>query len=65
MKKTKATCAEFCRRVLSTYNRCQTSAEKRLDVLPEHELVLKHLQDMYKEYEQEIQQVKDLDEWIF
>ena len=33
-------------------------------VLPEHELFLKHLQDRYKEDEQEIQQVKDLDEWI-
>ena len=47
VKKTKTTCAEFCRRVLSTYNRCQTSAEKRLDVLPKHELLLKHIQDMY------------------
>jgi len=33
-------------------------------VLPEHELFLKHLQDRYQEDEQEIQQVKDLDEWI-
>ena len=64
MKRTKKTCAEFCRRVLSTYNRCQNSAEKRLDVLPKHELFLKHLQDRYQEDEQEIQQVKDLDEWI-
>ena len=54
VKKTKTTCAEFCRRVLSTYNRCQTFAEKRLDVLPEHELFLKHLQDRYKKDEQEI-----------
>ena len=64
MKKKKTTCAEFCRRVLSTYNRCHTSAEKILDVLPKHELFLKHLQDRYQENEQEIQQVKDLDEWI-
>ena len=35
-----------------------------MDVLPEHELFLKNLQDMYQEDEQEIQQVKDLDEWI-
>ena len=33
-------------------------------MLPEHELFLKHLQDRYQEDEQEIQQVKDLDEWI-
>ena len=28
VKKTKTTCTEFCRRVISTYNRCHTSAEK-------------------------------------
>ena len=55
VKKTKTACAEFCRRVLFTYNRCQTSAEKRLEVLPEYELFLKHLHDRYNEDEQEIQ----------
>ena len=30
VKKTKNACVEFCRRVLLTYNRCQTSATKRL-----------------------------------
>ena len=64
MKNTKGTCARYCRRVLATYNRCQTSAEKILDVIPEHELFIEHLQNMYQEDEQEIQQVKDLDEWI-
>ena len=64
VKNTKGACAEYYRRVISTYNRCQNSAERRLDVLPEHELFLKHLQDRYQEDEQEIQQVKDLDEWI-
>ena len=64
VKKTKGACAEYCKRVLSTYNRCQNFGEKRLDVIPEHEFFLKHLQDRYQEYEQEIQQVKDLDEWI-
>ena len=64
VKKTKTACVEFCRRVLFTYNRCQPSVEKRLEVIPEHELFLKHLQDRYKEDEQEIQQVKGLDEWI-
>ena len=54
VKKTKTTCAEFCKRVLFIYNRCQTFVEKILEVLPEHELFLKHLQDRYKEYEQEI-----------
>ena len=55
LKNTKTGCAEFCSRVLFTYNRCQTSAEKILEVLPEHELFLKHLQDRYKEDEQAIQ----------
>ena len=54
VKKTKTGCAEFCRRVLFTYNRCQTSIEKILQVLPKHELFLKHLQNRYKECEQEI-----------
>ena len=54
VKKTKNACAEFCGRVLFTYNWCQTSIEKILEVLPEHELFLKHLQDRYKEDEQEI-----------
>ena len=43
VKKTKTACVEFCRRVLFTYNRCQNFAEKILEVLPEHELFLKHL----------------------
>ena len=38
VRKTKNACAEFCRRVLLTYNRCQTSAAKRLEVLPEHKI---------------------------
>ena len=32
VRKTKNACAEFCRRVLLTYNRCQTSAAWRLEV---------------------------------
>ena len=64
MKKTKTACAEFYWRVFFTYNQCQNSTEKRLEVLPEHEPFLKHLQDRYNEDEQAIQHVKDLDEWI-
>ena len=45
VKKTKNACVEFCRRVLLTYNWCQTSATKRLEVLPEHEMFLKQLQE--------------------
>ena len=64
MKKTKNACAELCRRVILTYNRCQTSAAKRLEVLPEHEMFLKQLQERRNEDEQAIQQVKELDENI-
>ena len=45
VRKMKNACAEFCRRVLLTYNRCQTSAAKRLEVLPEHKIFLKQLQE--------------------
>ena len=38
--------------------------EKMLDVIPEHELFLEQLHNRYREDEQKIQQVKDLDEWI-
>ena len=55
---------EYCRRVLVTYNRCQLSVEKRLDMIPEHELFIEHLQNRYQEDAEEIQQVKDLDEHI-
>ena len=34
VKKTKGACAEYCRRVLVTYNRCHISSEKRLDTIP-------------------------------
>ena len=36
-QRTKGVCTEFCRKVLTTYNRFQTSAKNRLDKLPEHE----------------------------
>ena len=49
VKKTKNSCAEFCRRVLLTYNRCQTSVAKRLEVLPKHEMFLKQLQERCNE----------------
>ena len=64
VKKTKGACAEYCRRVLATYNRCQISVERRLDAIPEHKLFIENLQNKYQEDEQEIQQVKDLDEQI-
>ena len=64
VKKTQSACAEFWRRVVLAYNRCQTSVAKRLEALPEHEMFLKHLQDRCSEDEQAIQRVKELDEKI-
>ena len=36
VKKTKAACTEFFRRILITYNRCQIEAEQRLEAFPDH-----------------------------
>ena len=54
VKKKENACVEFCRRVLLTYNWCQNSAAKRLEVLPEHDMFLKQLQERYNEDEQAI-----------
>ena len=61
VKRTQGAYAEFCRRVLLTYNRCQTFAVKILEALPEHEMFLKYLQDKRSEDEQAIERVKELD----
>ena len=37
VQKTVDKCRVFTKKVLSTYNRCQTSSKKRLDELPPHE----------------------------
>ena len=57
----KSACAEFCRKVLLTYNWCQTSAKRKLEELPDHEIFLKQLQEWWQEDEQDIQLVKRLD----
>ena len=48
VKKTKGACAEFFRRLLITYNRCQVEAEQRMDTFPDHSLFLEILQRRYK-----------------
>ena len=47
VKKRKGLCAKYYKRVLVTYNRCHVFEEKRLDAIPEHELIIEHLQNMY------------------
>ena len=64
VKKTRGACAEYCRSVLVTYNRCQVAAKRRLDAILEHELFIEQLRSRYEEDEQKIQQVKDLDDQI-
>ena len=62
VRKTKSACAEFCRRVLLTYNRCHISVSRILKVFPEHEIFLKQLQEQCSEDERVIQLVEKLDE---
>ena len=62
VKKTKGACAEFFRRLLITYNRCQVEAKQRMDTFPYHGLFLEILQRRYQEDEQRIQHIKALDE---
>ena len=50
--------------VLLTYNRCQTSAKRRLEEFPDHEGFLKQLQERWQEDEQGIQLIKGLDEKV-
>ena len=62
VKKTRGECAEFFRRLLITYNRCQIEAEQRMDAFPDHSLFLEILQRRYHEDEKMIQHIKALDE---
>ena len=64
IRRTKGVCTKFCRKVLITYNRYQTTAKKRLYELPEHEQYLKQLQSRWQEDELGIQMIKRLDEKV-
>ena len=64
VKKTKGACIEFFRRLLVTYNRCQTEAEQRLDVFSDHNAFVEMLQKRYQEEEAKVQHIKALDEQI-
>ena len=60
----KGVCAEFFRRLLITYNRCQVENEHKMDTFPDHSLFLEILQRRYQQDEQRIQHIKALDEQI-
>ena len=64
IRRTKSASAEFCSKVILTYNRCQTAARRRLEELPDHEMFLKQLQEQWQEDEQAIQLVRGLDEKV-
>ena len=64
VKKMKGACTEFFRRLLITYNRCQTEAEQRLDVFLDHNTFVEMLQKRYQEEEAKVQHIKALDDQI-
>ena len=43
-------CKDFSKKVLTPYNRCQTSSMKRLDELPPHE---EHLQQLHTRFHED------------
>ena len=45
VRRTKGVCAEFCRKVLIIYNRCQKYAKRMLEELFDHEGFFKQLQE--------------------
>ena len=51
VRKMKSAYAELCKRFLLTYNWCQISTSRRLEVLPEHEIFFKQLQEQCNEDE--------------
>ena len=51
VKKTQGACSEYFRRLLNTYNRCQTEAEHSLEEFPDHEAFMEVLQKIYQDAE--------------
>ena len=64
VKKMKGSCTEFFRRLIITYNQCQTEAEQRLDVFSDHKSFVEMLQKRYQEEEAKVQHIKSLDDQI-
>ena len=55
---------DFYIKMLTTHNRCQTSASKRIQEFPDQEGHLKYLQDRLQEDEISIQQIKGITEKV-
>ena len=60
VQKTIDKCREFSKKVLTTYNICQTSSKKRMDELPPHEEQLQQLHAIFQEDELGIQLIKKI-----
>ena len=54
VRKMKQACAEFFRRLLITYNRCQVAVEQRIEDFPDHNSFVEILQKRYQEEEEKI-----------
>ena len=64
VKKTKGVYAEFFRRALVTYNRCQIEAEQRLYEFPDHDAFVEILQKGKQDEETRVQRIKAIDDQI-
>ena len=64
VKRTQGACSEYFRRLLNTYNRCQTEAEHKLDKFPDHKTFIEILQSRYQDAEAKTQQIKAIDDLV-
>ena len=64
LKKTQGACSEYFRRLLNTYNRCQTKAENRLEEFLDHEAFMEVLQKTYQDAEARSQQIRAIDDLV-
>ena len=64
VKRTQGACSEYFRRLLNTFNQCQTDAEHKLDEFPDHEAFIEILQSRYQDAEARTQQIKVIDDLV-
>ena len=64
VKRTQGACSEYFRRLLNTYNRCQTEAEHRLEEFPDHETFMEILKKRYQDAEARTQQIRTIDDLV-
>ena len=64
VKRTEGACSEYFKRLLNTYNWCQTEAKHKLDEFPDHETFIGILQNRYQDAEARMQQIKAIDDLV-